>query len=150
MTEPYIHDVRPPIPCPSFLLIGEYIQARACRSLLIGPRCVSLIISRRSMARPNTRHHKDTATQSSIYLSKITPASLLPHFFLPLPLYFDRPRRDDLMKFRLHPSIPNSIYLQLEAQPGAVDNHLEREIEVIELHAPCGRQPREQTPGHSV
>lgn len=54
------------------------------------------------------------------------------------------------MKLRLHPPIPHPINLQLKTQPRTINNHLERKIQVIKLHAPRGRQTREQTPRHGV
>lgn len=54
------------------------------------------------------------------------------------------------MKFRIHPPIPNPINLQLKPQPRTIDNHLEREIQVIKLDAPRGRQPRKKAPRHGA
>lgn len=51
-----------------------------------------------------------------------------------------------LMKLRLYASVPEAIDLELEAEPGAVDDHLEGEVEVVELDAARGRKPGEQRP----
>ena len=54
------------------------------------------------------------------------------------------------MKLRLHPSIPHSIHLQLEAQPRAIHNHLQREVQVIKLDSSRSRQSREEAPWDGI
>ena len=52
------------------------------------------------------------------------------------------------MELRLNPSIPKPINLQLKRQPRTLNHHLKRKIQIIELHAPSRRQPREQALWH--
>ena len=54
------------------------------------------------------------------------------------------------MKLRLHPSIPNPINLELKSQSRTINRHLQREVQIVKLHTPRGRQPRKQTPRHGV
>jgi len=52
------------------------------------------------------------------------------------------------MKLGLDTAIPDAVDLQLEAEAGAADYHLEGKVEVVELDAARRREPREQRPGH--
>lgn len=54
------------------------------------------------------------------------------------------------MELGLDPPVPDPVDLELEAEPGAVDNHLEREVEVVELDPPRRREAREEAPRHGV
>jgi hypothetical protein len=48
-----------------------------------------------------------------------------------------------LMELRLNPPIPNAVDLQLESQTGAVNNHFQCEVQIVEFHASGGGEPRE-------
>jgi hypothetical protein len=50
----------------------------------------------------------------------------------------------------LDPTIANTIHFELEAESGAVNNHLQRKVQVVELDAAGGRQAREQAPRDGV
>lgn len=52
------------------------------------------------------------------------------------------------MELGLDAAISYPIHFQLEAQPGTIHDHLQREIQVIEFDAPCRRQPCKQAPWH--
>lgn len=52
------------------------------------------------------------------------------------------------MKLSFHATVPNTVDLELEAETGAIDDHLEGEVEVIELNAPGRRESRKQAAGH--
>lgn len=54
------------------------------------------------------------------------------------------------MKLGLDPAIPYAINFQLEAEARRVDNHLECEVEVVELNAASGRQAREEASWHGT
>lgn len=54
------------------------------------------------------------------------------------------------MKLRLHPAVPYPVHLELEPQARAVHNHLQREVEVVELDAAGRRQAGEQAPRNSI
>lgn len=45
----------------------------------------------------------------------------------------------------LYSPISDSVNLQLEAEPSAIDNHFEREVEIVEFHTSGRREPCEQT-----
>jgi hypothetical protein len=52
------------------------------------------------------------------------------------------------MKLGLHAPVPHPINLELEAEPGAIDNHLERKVEVVKLDSARRRESREQAARH--
>lgn len=52
------------------------------------------------------------------------------------------------MKLRNHTPIPHPIDLQHKPEPGTAHHHLKRKIQIIKLHPPRRRQPREQTLRH--
>ena len=54
------------------------------------------------------------------------------------------------MKLGLYASVPDTVYLELETEARAVDDHLEREVEVVELDAACRREARKQGAGDGV
>lgn len=54
------------------------------------------------------------------------------------------------MKLRLHPTIPKPIDLELKSQPRALDNHLEREIQIVKLDPARGSQACEEALGHGA
>ena len=54
------------------------------------------------------------------------------------------------MEFRLHAPISNAIYLQLEQQPGTLNSHVKREVQIIEFDALSGCQTCEQRLGNGV
>jgi len=51
------------------------------------------------------------------------------------------------MKLRLDTPISKSIDLQLERQSRTLNHHLQREVEVVELHSPSCGQPGKQALG---
>lgn len=64
-----------------------------------------------------------------------------------LPVYSKLPH---LVKVRLHPPVPDPVDLELEPEARAVDDHLEREVEVVELDAARRREPREEAARHGA
>lgn len=54
------------------------------------------------------------------------------------------------MEFRLDPAVSHALHLELKAQARAVDNHLERKVEVVKLDSPRRREPGEQAPRDRV
>jgi hypothetical protein len=52
------------------------------------------------------------------------------------------------MELRFDPTISKTIHLQLESKSRTLNNHLEREVQIVELNPPSRCQPREQTLRH--
>jgi hypothetical protein len=55
-----------------------------------------------------------------------------------------------LVKLGFHPSIPYAVHLELEAQSSTVDNHLEREIQIIKLDSSRRGQASKETSRNGV
>jgi len=49
------------------------------------------------------------------------------------------------MELRFDPTISKTIHLQLESKSRTLNNHFEREVQIVELKPPSRCQPREQT-----
>ncbi|EMR64454.1 hypothetical protein UCREL1_8583 [Eutypa lata UCREL1] len=54
------------------------------------------------------------------------------------------------MELGLDAPVPHAVDLELEAQAGAVDDHLEGEVEVVELDAAGGGEAGEQGARHGA
>lgn len=54
------------------------------------------------------------------------------------------------MEFCAHSAVSNTINFELKHQPCALDPHVKREVQVIELYALRSRKPSKEAPRHGV
>jgi hypothetical protein len=54
------------------------------------------------------------------------------------------------VKLCLDPAVSHAVNFELKAEPRAVHNHFESEVEIVKLDSSCRRQPGEETPRDGV